>query len=182
MLFIRYAMLAGIVVGCSTQKPGHETLTDVPPLDLRRDELPYLRMGKALGDLSLRSLHPHNRPGQPCPVETAPIDQSAETKEKKDSVWTSIVRHVQAHYPLKVLRLGFIQTEWIAHKKHNGLKVCVQVSETQDTKKQPSFDIKVTVYMDDACTLSGAALDAVKQDIKRPIQNIIRTSYGTPKA
>lgn len=26
--------------------------TDVPPLDLRRDELPYLRMGKAFGNLT----------------------------------------------------------------------------------------------------------------------------------
>lgn len=180
MLLTCYVMLAGMVMGCGTQKSGHETLTDVPPLDLRRDELPYLRMGKALGDLSLRSRHTHNRPDQPCPMETAPVYPMTETKEEKGSVWTSIVRHVQAHYPLKVLRTGLIQTEWVAHKKHDGLKVCVQVSETQDTKKQPSFDIKVTVCMDDSCALSGAALDAVKQDIKRPIQNIIRTA-GAPK-
>lgn len=76
--------------------------TDVPPLDLRRDELPYLRMGKAFGNLTFYAQSDANT------VNSHEGKKDGAMKER----WDKFAMLMQKKYPLKLLKADFLETRW----------------------------------------------------------------------
>lgn len=106
------------------KKDGFINLTDRPSVDLRRDEMPYLRMGKALGDLSLYAKSSDHAPAS-CSIGQADQTQKLSLLEKR---WKNIVTYVQGKYPIVFLRDYCLRTDWVTFKEIPGVHFQIQVS------------------------------------------------------
>ena len=143
-------------------------MTDVPPLDLRRDELPYLRMGKALGDLSMR------------PQDIFKGDDTSGFEKKFSSVkqtpllqerWEKIVQFVQKKYPLRLLKPLLLETEWTGVKNNPGLFVRTQVSLASEFS---CCNVKVFFQLNPDYDIDIGHISVIKEEIGSEILTMDR--------
>ena len=128
-----FLFLYPFLSSCSDwKKSAPPTSEGLPPLDLRRDELPYLRMGKAFGSLSVRK-DDFSSVGAEVPAEKSTFF---------DRRWKRIVSFVQKSYPLSILKPGFLVTDFSKVSQIAGLLSKVEVS----LRPEPSSPCEVKVF------------------------------------
>jgi hypothetical protein len=151
---------------CLDRKEGDFlTLTSVPPVDLRRDELPYLRMGKALGDLSVR---PQGKGASDSLEKRISFSEMAPFSKER---WENIVAFVQKKYPLRSLKGGFLETEWVNVKDASDMLFSAQVNLDAQSAR---CDVKVFVRLDSDCDIDTDQVRLIRKKIASDILSIDR--------